>query len=173
MVLFFGSSFFGSSFAGAGISFGGDTGAAGATIAGPTEQGDDAMLTWDDVVPHADEALPQESQELECLNFARRRSSKPILLAPQPQALVVKPVNSGWLISGVPHAGAQGAGAAQATGAGAAHAGAAAQAGAHEVGAAQLEWWQCDRELCSLAFKRANNPMRGPHGLLSHDDAME
>lgn len=162
MVLFFGSSFLGSSFAGAGISFGGEAGAAGATIAGPTEQGDDAMLICDEVEP-----LPQASQELECLNFARRRSSKPILLEPQPQALVVKPVNSGWLISGVPQAGAHGAGAAQATGAG------AAQAGAHEVGAAQLEWWQCDRELCSLAFKRANSPMRGPHGLLSHDDAME
>jgi hypothetical protein len=171
VVCFFSSSFFGSSFAGAGISFGAETGAAGATMAGPTEQGDVAIPICTDVEPHADETLPQESQEFECLNFARRRSSKPILLEPQPQALVVKPVNSGWLISGVPHAGAQGAGAAQATGAGAAQATGAAQAGAHEVGAEQLEW-QCDRELCSLAFKRANNPMRGPHGLLSHDEAM-
>lgn len=134
-------------------------------MAGPTEQGADAMPICDDVEPQADGVLPQESQEFECLNFARRRSSKPILPEPQPQALVVKPVNSGWLISGVPQAGAQGTGAAQATGAGAAH------AGAQETGAAQLEW-PCDRELCSLAFNRANSPMRGPQGLLSHDDAM-
>ena len=160
--------FFGSSLAGAGISLGGETGAAGATIAGPTEQGGVDMPIWVEV----DGALPQESHELECLNFERRRSSKPILLQPLPQALVVKPVNSGWLISGVPQAGAHGAGAAQATGAGAAQTTGAAQTGAHEVGAAQLKW-QCDRELCSFAFNRAKSPIRGPHGLLSHDEAME